>query len=263
MNNRFNTVFNKNPLIGMVHLLPLPGSPNYAGSIDAIIQAAVEDMQALQEGGADAFIIENFGDVPYEGGINREALAVMAAVCAQLSKESSLPFGINVQFNDFDSEWALALASDADFIRVEAFVENRIGIHGISYACAPRLMRLKAAYPAKAMIFADINVKHTFPLAEQPIEFSVHEAIESGADALIVTGLLTGQNPTIEDVNEIKGMAGDTPVIIGSGINSQNVAEYLAVSNGVIVGSSLKFDGNVNKRVDAERVTGLVKSLKS
>ena len=263
MNNRFNTVFNKNPLIGMVHLLPLPGSPNYAGSINTIIQAAVEDMQALQEGGADAFIIENFGDVPYEGGINREALAVMAAVCAQLSKESSLPFGINVQFNDIDSEWALALASDADFIRVEAFVENRIGIHGISYACAPRLMRLKAAYPAKAMIFADINVKHTFPLAEQPIEFSVHEAIESGADALIVTGLLTGQNPTIEDVNEIKGMAGDTPVIIGSGINSQNVAEYLAVSNGVIVGSSLKFDGNVNKRVDAERVTGLVKSLKS
>ena len=261
MNNRFNAVFNKNPLIGMIHLLPLPGSPNYTGSINAIIQAAVEDMQALQKGGADAFIIENFGDVPYEGGINHEALAVMAAVCAQLAKESNLPFGINVQFNDIDSEWALALASDADFIRVEAFVENRIGIHGISYACAPRLMRLKAAYPAKAMIFADINVKHTFPLAEQPIEFSVHEAIESGADALIVTGLLTGQNPTIEDVRQVKEMAGSMPVIVGSGINSQNAAEYLAVSNGVIVGSSLNFDGNVNKRVDAERVAELVKSL--
>ncbi|BBB47365.1 BtpA/SgcQ family protein [Pelolinea submarina] len=261
MNNRFKTVFDKNPLIGMVHLLPLPGSPSYAGSITAIMQAAVEDMLALQKGGADAFIIENFGDVPYEGEITREALAVMAAVCAQLSKESSLPFGINVQFNDIDSEWALALASAADFIRVEAFVENRIGIHGISYACAPRLMRLKAAYPAKAMIFADINVKHTFPLAPQPIEFSVHEAIESGADALIVTGLLTGQNPTIEDVQQVKEMAGGTPVIIGSGINAKNAAQYLAVSDGVIVGSSLKFDGDVNKRVDAERVAGLVESL--
>ena len=263
MNNRFETVFNKNPLIGMVHLLPLPGSPNYAGSIDAIVQAAVEDMQALQKGGADAFIIENFGDVPYSDHIEREALAVMAAVCMQLSKESSLPFGINVQFNDIDSEWALALASNADFVRVEAFVESRIGIHGISYACAPRLMRLKAAYPAKAMIFADINVKHTFPLVEQPIEFSVHEAIESGADALIVTGLLTGQNPTVEDVQQVKEMAGSTPVIIGSGINSQNAVQYLAVSNGVIVGSSLKFDGDVNKRVDVERVTGLVESLKA
>jgi len=262
MNNRFNTVFNKNPLIGMVHLLPLPGSPNYTGSIEAIMQAAIADTQALEKGGADAFIIENFGDVPYSDHIDREALAVMAAVCAQLSKESNLPFGINVQFNDIDSEWALALACDADFIRVEAFVENRIGIHGISYACAPRLMRLKAAYSAKAMIFADINVKHTFPLAPQPIEFSVHEAIESGADALIVTGLLTGQNPTLEDVKEVKEMAGDMPVIIGSGINPKNAADYLAVSNGVIVGSSLKIDGDVNQRVDVERVAGLVESLK-
>ncbi len=262
MNNCFNTVFYKNPLIGMVHLLPLPGSPNYTGSIEAIMQAAIADTQALEKGGADAFIIENFGDVPYSDHIEREALAVMAAVCAQLSRESSLPFGINVQFNDIDSEWALALASDADFIRVEAFVENRIGIHGISYACAPRLMRLKAAYPARAMIFADINVKHTFPLAPQPIEFSVHEAIESGADALIVTGLLTGQNPTLEDVKEVKEMAGDTPVIIGSGINSKNAADYLAVSNGVIVGSSLKFEGDVNQRVDVERVARLVNRLK-
>jgi hypothetical protein len=263
MNNRFKTVFNKNPLIGMVHLLPLPGSPNYTGSINSIIQAAVEDMLALQKGGADAFIIENFGDVPYEGKITHEALAVMATVCARLAVESSLPFGINVQFNDIESEWALALASDADFIRVEAFVENRIGIHGISYACAPHLMRLKAANPAKAMIFADINVKHTFPLVPQPLEFSVHEAIESGADALIVTGLLTGQNPTVEDVRQIKEMAAGTPVIVGSGINAQNAAQYLAVSNGVIVGSSLKFDADVNKRIDAERVAGLVKSLKA
>ncbi|MDK2980654.1 MAG: uncharacterized protein PWQ55_1001 [Chloroflexota bacterium] len=262
MNYRYQTVFDKNPLIGMVHLLPLPGSPQYGGSIDAVLQAASQDMRALEKGGADTFIIENFGDVPYERQINREALAVMAAVSTRLAQESRLPFGINVQFNDVDSEWALALASGADFIRVEAFVENRIGIHGVSYACAPHLMRLKASYPADAMIFADINVKHTFPLAEQPLEFSVHEAIESGADALIVTGLLTGRNPTLEDVQQVKQMAEDTPVIVGSGINAQNAAQYLAVSDGVIVGSSLKFDGDVNQRVDAQRVAKLVESLK-
>ena len=262
MSDKFSNTFDTNPLIGMVHLLPLPGSPNYAGSIEAIMQAAIEDMQALEKGGADAFIIENFGDVPYCAKINRESFAVMAAVSTQLAKDSSIPFGINVQFNDVDSEWALALATDADFIRVEAFVENRIGIHGISYACAPHLMRLKASFPAKAMIFADINVKHTFPLVPQPIEFSVQEAIESGADTLIVTGLLTGQNPTIDDVKQVKEMAGDTPVIIGSGINAENAVDYLSVSNGIIVGSSLKYDGNVNNRVDPKKVEALAKSVK-
>lgn len=262
MSNRFRNVFANDPLIGMVHLLPLPGSPGYGGSIKEILHAAFDDMQALVEGGVDAFIVENFGDVPYSGSISRETFAAMTSVCALLKKECHIPLGVNVQFSDVDCEWALALATDADFIRVETLVENRIGIHGISYACAPHLMRLKANYPAKAMIFADINVKHTFPLVAQPIDFSVHEAIETGADALIVTGLLTGQNPTMDDVKNIKKLARNTPVIIGSGITSDNAVDYLDVSDGVIVGSSLKFNGNVNNRVDRKRVRALVDRIR-
>lgn len=255
--------FDKKPVIGMVHLLPLPGSVGFKGSLSQIEDTAFADMNALTQGGADAFIIENFGDVPYDTEMGPEALAVMTAIAAKLSREAKLPFGINVQFNNTDWEWAMAYATGAAFIRVEALVENRIGGHGVTYAAGPKLMKKKAAYPAGTMIFADIHTKHTFPLgAEIPTDLCVHEAVEAGADALIVTGLLTGCNPSIEDVKAVKAVAPHTPVILGSGIKESNIKEYFQVADGAIIGSSIKVDGNVNNPVDIDRVRSLMAALR-
>ncbi|MEA5050934.1 MAG: BtpA/SgcQ family protein [Oscillospiraceae bacterium] len=258
----FKALFKTKPLIGMIHLLPLPGSPDYAGSMDEILAAAMDDLGALERGGADSFIIENFGDVPYSCENEPITLAAMTKISALIARETKLPFGINVQFNCTEQEWALAYAVDADYIRVEAFVENRVGKHGVTYATAPSLMRLRGRYPAKTMIFADINTKHTFPLVEQPTDFSVHEAIESGADALIITGLLTGQSPRSEDLKEIKALAGGVPVLLGSGVDERNAAEFYAVADGAIIGSSIKKDGNVFNRVDEQRVRRLAQVIK-
>ena len=255
-------VFTRKPIIGMVHLMPLPGSPGYSGSMAAIEEAAMQDLRALEAGGADSFIIENFGDVPYATSNAPVTMAAMTSVAALVAKEAKLPFGINVQFNCVDQEWALAYATGASFIRVEAFVENRVGVHGVTYAAAPELRRLQAAYPAKTMIFADVNTKHTFPLVDQPLDFSVHEAIESGADALIVTGLLTGQSPTVEDVREFKKLARSMPVLLGSGVNTANAREFFEVADGAIIGSSIKINGNVNDRVDVERLKKLVEAVR-
>ncbi len=246
--------FRKKPVIGMVHLLPLPGSPGYGGSIKDITDAALFDLDALTRGGADAFIIENFGDVPYASDADDANFAAMTAVAAIVAEKATVPFGVNIQFNRYEQEWALCSAIGADFLRAEAFVENRVGIHGFSQACAPQLMRLKSRYPAKAKIFADINTKHTFPLVDQPVDFSVHEAVESGADALIVTGLLTGQNPTLDEVKHVKELAKSTPVLLGSGINKNNAKQFFTVADGAIVGSSLKLGGNVFNRIDVNAV---------
>ncbi len=258
----FKDVFSNKPVIGMIHLMPLPGSPGYGGSMAAIEEAAMQDLRALEEGGADSFIIENFGDVPYATYNAPITMAAMTSVAALVSKEAKLPFGINVQFNCTEQEWALSYVTGASFIRVEAFVENRVGVHGVTYAAAPELRRLQAAYPSKTMIFADINTKHTFPMADQPLDFSVHEAIESGADALIVTGLLTGQSPTVEDVRNFKQMAKEMPVLLGSGVNTANAKEFFDVADGAIIGSSIKINGNVNDRVDPERLKRLVAAVR-
>lgn len=256
----FSTVFKGGkPVIGMIHLLALPGSPAYAGSISDIEKAAINDLYALEKGGANAAIIENFSDTPYEYPINTAGFAAMCAVAAVVKKKASIPIGINIHFNCAEHEWALAHAIGADFIRVEAFVEHRLGVHGLAYAAAPMLMRMKANLPSNTLIFSDIDAKHTVPLHDQPFEMSVHAAAESGADALIVTGLETGKSPTPDDVEKVKKLSGGLPVILGSGINQDNVAEFFKTADGAIVGSSLKFEGRVENRVDTRRVADFMK----
>ena len=259
---RFQDAFpGRKPVIGMVHLMALPGSPDFCGDLEAVFRAALEDLHALEQGGVDAAIVENFGDTPYSTGNDLMTLAAMTALAVRLRAESGLRLGLNVQFNCVEAEWDIACAGGYDFIRVEAFVENRVGVHGVAYASAPELLRLKGRYPAPTMIFADINTKHTYPLVEQPLDFSIHEAKAAGADALIVTGLVTGQNPNPEDVRRFKSLAGDTPVLLGSGIKAENAAAFFEIADGAIVGSSIKRGGMVQNPVDPERVRRFMEAL--
>ena len=119
-------------------------------------------------------------------------------------------------------------------------------------------MRIKERYPKEIAILADVNVKHTFPMAEQPLDFTIESVIEGGADALICTGITTGKSPGVEDVLEMKRLSEGFPVIVGSGVNERTVKDYLAVSDGAIIGSYFKTDGKVLNPIDEERVRTLV-----
>lgn len=248
-------------VIGMVHLKPLPGAPNYGGDIEEIYRCARLDLERLTEGGITAAIVENFGDVPYQAEISQSTVVAMAILIDRLRRESRIPLGVNVQYNCTEAEWDIASMTGCQFIRVEAFVENRVGSHGITWAAAPALMRRKAQFPSDVLLLADLNVKHTFPLVDQPMSFTVHEAKDAGADALIVTGMQTGSAPSLEDIREMRALAGDTPVLIGSGITEANIKESLSVADGVIVGSSIKEAGNVWNPVETERVRKLVAAV--
>ena len=258
----FQTVFQgKKAVIGMVHLRALPGTPHYDGDMEGIYRAAAEDLHALERGGVDAAIVENFGDVPYSIENEIATLTAMAVLAGRLRQESGLVLGLNVQFNDTAAEWSIAHAAGYDFIRVEALVENRVGPQGITLAAGPSLLRRKARYPAKTMIFADIQVKHTYPLAEQPMDFSIEAAKEAEASAIIITGIATGHNPTLEDVREAKRAAGALPVLLGSGISAKIGAEFLQIADGAIVGSSFKRDGNVWNPIEESRVRRFMEAL--
>ena len=140
----YHKVFgNEKPIIGMIHLKPLPGSPLYMGDMKNIYEAACEDLNALIQGGANAVLIENFGDIPYPTQNELLTTIAFSAIAVKLREQCKLPMGINVQFNDFEAEWAIAYSGDFDFIRVEVFAENRMGPNGVCNACGPQLMRLK------------------------------------------------------------------------------------------------------------------------
>lgn len=257
----FNKIFDNNkPVIGMVHLAALPGSPAYSGSMTDIYNTALSDLDALIAGGINAVIIENFGDIPYATNNDPITYLAMTSITMRLREKCSLPMGVNVQFNNYKAEWDIAYACGADFIRAEVFAENRMGPNGVCIASGPELMRLKAKYPADIALLADLQVKHTFPLVEQPVDFTVESIMEGGADAVICTGLVTGKSPSLNEVRQVKKYAGDFPVLVGSGVNAATVTDYLDASDGVIVGSSIKTGGKVTNPVDEQLVRALMDS---
>ena len=122
---------------------------------------------------------------------------------------------------------------------------------------------IKNQYNLDVLIFADVDVKHSVALVKEPLIELVARCKEEGADAVILTGTKTGENAKIEDIMEVKKQLGESfPIIVGSGIKPATVKQYLQYADGVIVGSSIKIDGNVRNGVDSERVRLLVENAK-
>lgn len=250
-------------IVGMLHLPPLPGSPRFGGSMKEVIRRARMDLKALVQGGIDAILIENFGDTPYPVGVMpRISLVAMAYVVGVLAREIRRPFGINIQFNQFKAEVALAAVSGAAFIRVEGFVDNLLVDSGWSPGCAASVTRYRAQWADSLEIWADVHVKEAIVLGGRPLVEAARAAASSLADALIITGGRTGEETPLEDLQVVKASV-SCPVLIGSGLNVNNAARLLQVADGAIVGTALKKDGKVGNPVDPDRVAALIRIARS
>lgn len=253
------------PLIGMLHLRPLPGSPRYAGNLPDIRAALLHDAQALHAGGAHAFMLENFGDVPfYPGPVPAHVVAAVTALAADVrARFPDVPLGINVLRNDGRAALAVALAVNADFIRVNVLCGARVTDQGLVHGIAHDLLRDRAALHAtRIQILADVDVKHSAPLAARPLADEVADTLHRGlADALIVSGAGTGRRTDPEHVRAVKRVAANTPVLVGSGVTPQNLPDYLPLCDGFIVGSALKPDNDPAQPMDPTRVAAFRAAL--
>lgn len=247
----------KRALIGMIHLKPLPGSPRIAGDFGKVLDAALRDAEALAQGGASAIMLENFGDLPfYPGRVPAHVVSCMTAIACGVRREVDLPLGINVLRNDGQSALAVALASGAKFIRVNVLCGARVTDQGVINGIAHDLLRERAALGAGSIaIFADVDVKHSAPLAVRALEEEVEDTVHRGlADALIVSGSGTGKRTDPGKVRLVKEAAPDVPVLIGSGASAATIRNYLPHADGFIVGTAIKVDGDVENGVDLARV---------
>lgn len=241
----------KKPVIGMVHLLALPGAPRYQGSLAEIYGRAVWEARSLSENGVEALIVENFADEPFQIGEPEPVqAAAMAGILRDVRQAVSIPVGLNVQFNAWQAEMAIAHACGADFIRVEVFVDTVVSAQGLVLPCSAGITRLRRELDARVQIWADIQTKYTTNLVAQPLTQSAIDAQNAGADALIVTGAATGQATPLEAVAEVKQVV-KLPVLVGSGTTIQNVRQCLAIADGAIVGSALKEGGSAWNKVSA------------
>lgn len=252
-------------LIGVVHLAPLPGSPRGRLPINGIIDAAVRDAVAYQDGGAHAVIIENFGDVPFlKEQVEPHTVAAMTLAVHEVRSVLSIPVGINVLRNDALAAVGVAAMTGASFIRVNVHTGVTVTDQGIIEGRADRTLRYRTQLGEDIAIWADVLVKHGTPLGPQSIEDAASDAVHRGlADALIVTGRATGIAPEPADLARVRAVLPNTPVYVGSGATPETVANYLPVASGIIVGTWAKVDGRVENAVDRERVRLLAGSMRT
>jgi hypothetical protein len=248
-------------LIGMVHLAPLPGSPRWEGSMERALGRALADARALLEGGMDALLVENYGDVPFPPGrVEPPTIAAMAVIVAAFRTAwPAVPLGVNVLKNDARAALAVACAAGAQFIRVNVHAGAVVADQGLVQTDAYHTLRDRRLLGADVRLFADVQGKHAAPLAPVELEQEARDLVHRGlADALVVSGRATGEATAIADVKRVRSAVASVPLLVGSGVTPDTVADLLSVADGAIVGTSVKRDGNVGNPVDPERVRRLV-----
>jgi hypothetical protein len=252
-------------VIGMLHLPALPGAPLSKLKLPEIRDFILRDTETLVKGGVDGLMMENFGDVPfYPGRVPAAVVEQMTTLAHAVREQTELPLGINVLRNDGLSALAVAHATGANLIRVNVLSGARVTDQGIIQGIAHDLLRKRAALKAEAVkIFADVDVKHSAPLAERPLEDEVDDLIERAlADAIVVSGAGTGKATDPDKVRRVKRCAGETPVFVGSGITAKTIGEFLDAADGFIVGTALKEHGAAANAVERQRVKALMAALR-
>jgi membrane complex biogenesis BtpA family protein len=251
------------PVIGMVHAPPLPGSPRYGGNWDAVETHVLADVEALVTGGVDGLMLENFGDTPfYPDAVPPVTIACLTRLACAIARRTSLPLGINVLRNDGCAALAIAAAAGAKFVRINVLTGARVTDQGVINGQAHRLLRERTSFGTDVKILADVDVKHSAPLARRPLTEETHDLVlRGGADAVIVSGPATGQAVNVAELTEVGAAASGRPVFLGSGVTADAVASLSPYCHGLIVGSSLKPNGDPTQPVDPHRVSALMAAV--
>lgn len=254
------------PIIGMVHLPPLPGSPNYDGrGLDPVIEWALRDVDTYQRAGVDGLIVENMWDYPYFVGedVPPEAMTAQAVAAREVVKAANVPTSINVIHNGGPVTLSIALAAGATFVRICILTGARLWDTGeLDHGCASRLLRHRKNLQAEHIkIFADVDKKHSLPFPGLDLETHIEWTDFYLADALIVSGRMTGDAPSLEKVRKAKELSRGRPLLMGSGTSAENIADFLRHADGAIVGTSIKVDGQGENPVDAQRMAAYMRAV--
>jgi len=250
-------------LIGMIGLLPLPGSPLYRGSRDAIEDVALGNVVTYAEAGLDGILIENSGDLPYiKGPLPESDLELVTSIAKQARGMFNGSIGLQLlEARNLDALKLAALAG-LDFIRVEGYVFAHVGGAGIIEGCAGELLRLRKQLAAESIqVFADVKKKHCSHAltSDLSIEDTVRQSEFFLADGIIVTGSRTGSAPACSDLTAVRSVTA-LPVLIGSGMTATNIGEFFHAADGFIVGTDLRADGQYLNPLDPGRLNRFVET---
>jgi uncharacterized protein len=263
---KFKALFGESkPVIAMVHLAPMPGTPLYDadGGVKAIVEAARRDLRALQAADVDAVMFGNENDRPYELKVDTASTATMAYVIGQLRNEIEKPFGVNVLWDPMASV-ALAAATGASFLR-EILTGTYASDMGPWTPNAGEAMRYRDRLDRSDLVMlANVSAEFAYSLDRRELADRARSAVFSSIpDAILVSGAITGEAAEMADLIAVKKALPDSPVLANTGVKHATVADVLKVADGCIVGSSLKVEGDTWKAVDPERAAEFMRLAKA
>jgi len=252
-------------LLGMIHLPPLPGSPRGAESLARIESAALREAGTLLEAGFDGILVENYGDAPFfPDNVPPVTVSAMTRVALAVRRLGRFPLGVNVLRNDAAAALSIAAVIEAQFIRVNVHTGVSATDQGILQGRAHETLRLRKALGVEIEIWADVQCKHSRPLADVPLEEAARDLAErAGADSLILTGPRTGEPADPGDLERLAALRLGRPLFVGSGVTEGNLHLYRR-SDGAIVGSSVRRRGVAGAPIDpgaARRLAAAWKEL--
>jgi len=254
------------PVIAMVHLRPLPGSPHYniSDTMEDLVRVALKDAKALENGGVDGILVSNESDIPYLFRVGPETVASMTYISSRIKEEVSIPVGIDVLWGDARAALAIAKVVGSRFIRtlLSGVYASDLGLINTEGAKVMRYRKFIGADDVKIFIY--LNPEFASSLSPRPLSI-IAKTLRwlRMADAYCVSGPMPGMPPDIEEIKRIKNEVPDVPVIANTGMNKENVAKYLEYVDGVIVGTALKVGNITLNPVDEEKVKEFMKVVKS
>jgi len=254
-------------LVGVIHLPPLPGSPLSSLPVRAIVERAVEDARVLEGAGFHLALIENFGDTPFcRDRVPAITVAAMTA-CAEGVRAAlpTLPLGINVLRNDADAALAIAAVVGAACIRVNVHTGARVTDQGVIQGDAAATLRTRRTLGAESVaIWADVDVKHSAPLAVRPIADEASDLVTRAlVEAILVTGSGTGKSIDLAQIASVRSAIGTVPLYVASGARVEDLGALVGHCDGVIVGSALRANGIAGGPVDIAAATTFAKSFRT
>lgn len=247
----------KKAVISMCHIGALPGAPLYNsdGGMSKLVDDAVADIEKLQDGGVDAIMFGNENDRPYLLKATPESIAAYTAVVQACKPHLKVPFGVNYLWDPAASV-AIAVATEAKWVR-EIFTGVFASDMGVWAPDAATPARMKRNLDRRDLkLFFNINAEFAHSLDQRPIELRTKSAIFSSlADAILVSGPITGQPADASDLRKVAETVGDlVPVFANTGVNIDNVADVMSVASGCIIGTHFKVGGDTWNSVDGDRV---------
>lgn len=251
------------PLIGILSLLPLPGSANWKGRIDQVIARAEQEATAMATGGVDAILLENTFDGPAQSDRLDVAGAVaLGLITRRVMHFTPLPMGISVLKNDPETALAIATNVGARFIRVPLLTGLAMWEGGFIEGRYRQLLAYKKALLTEGIaVYADISLTKHPPLANNIPQISLldlaRQAVEVGhADGIIITD----PHITPEQVQEL-AQALPVPVMVHYQGSVQQAQPMIEAANGLLLSDAIKktftLDDELPPAVDLSKVETL------